>query len=238
MSVRIGVDLGGTHIKAALFDAAGRLLASETKALAHWTPLRLHHAAVDVGARAALLEPQPIRPGSSGRVQLVLERPIAAAAGDRFVVRDTAGTRSVGGGRFIDLRPPQRRRRMPQRLAQLEALSREDAREALVSALERWPFFVDVTAFARDRALSAHETHALLATVPHARIAVDDATVALSPDTWSRIGRSAREALEAAHRAHPERPGLSAVRLAAAIEPRLPARVSARTIVAHWCSRS
>lgn len=31
MSARIGVDLGGTHIKAALFDGAGRRLASETR---------------------------------------------------------------------------------------------------------------------------------------------------------------------------------------------------------------
>ena len=31
MSARIGIDLGGTHIKAALFDGDGRLLASDTR---------------------------------------------------------------------------------------------------------------------------------------------------------------------------------------------------------------
>ena len=38
------------------------------------------------------------RPGETEYVQLVLERPIAAAAGDRFVIRDTSSSRTVGGG--------------------------------------------------------------------------------------------------------------------------------------------
>jgi selenocysteine-specific elongation factor len=218
------------HAPVARIDATLRLLASERKALAHWTPLRLHHAAAEVAARAALLDDQPIAPGGSGRVQLVLEQPIAAAVGDRFVVRDTSGTRTVGGGRFIDLRPPQRRRRTAERLAQLDALGRDDAREALAEALDRWPSFVDVGVFARDRALGEQETQALLAAVPHVRLAVGDALIALSPATWRRIASGCRAALEAAHRAHPESPGLAVTQLAASVEPRLPVRVSAAAV--------
>jgi selenocysteine-specific elongation factor len=225
------------HAPTDRIDAELQLLAGEPKALAHWTALRLHHAAAEVGVRVALLESQPIAPGRTGRVQLVLERPIAAAVGDRFVLRDTTGSRSVGGGRLIDLRPPQRRRRTPQRVAQLDALGRADARESLASALAHWPFFVDVTAFARDRALDQAETQALLAAVPHVVIGVGDALVAVSPDTWNAITRSCREVLEAAHRAHPERPGLTTAQLAAAIEPRLPARVVASAVRALVESR-
>ena len=50
-------------------------------------------------------------------MQLVLEQPIAAAAGDRFVLRDTSAQRTIGGGRFLDLRAPARKRRTPERLA-------------------------------------------------------------------------------------------------------------------------
>src|SRR6185369_6583355 len=122
------------HAPTQRIDATLRVLASEARALAHWTPLRLHHAADEVAARVALLEEAPIAPGATGRVQLVLEQPIAAAVSDRFVVRDTSGARTIGGGRFVDLRPPQRRRRTPARLAQLDALGREDPREALEAA--------------------------------------------------------------------------------------------------------
>jgi len=36
---------------------------------------------------------------------------LAAAVGDRFVLRDTSGQQTLGGGRFLDLRAPARRRR-------------------------------------------------------------------------------------------------------------------------------
>ena len=190
----------------------------------------MHHAAAEVAARVAVLEDAPIAPGATGRVQLVLERPIAAAVGDRFIVRDTSGARTIGGGRFVDLRPPQRRRRAPTRLAQLDALAREDARAALEAALSRWPFFVDVAAFGRDRALDEREERALLEAVPHTRLAIGDASVALSQDTWRRLTASIRAALQGAHRAHPELPGLTTAQLSGTTEPRLPARVLASAV--------
>ena len=64
---------------------------SEARPLAHWTPVRLHHAAVDVGARVALLEDDSDRPGARGARATRAGRPIAAAVGDRFVLRDTIG---------------------------------------------------------------------------------------------------------------------------------------------------
>ena len=215
------------HAPTERIDATLHVLASERRALEHWTPLRLHHAAAEVAARVALLEETPIAPGATGRIQLVLERPVAAAVGDRFVVRDTSGARTVGGGRFVDLRPPRRRRRTPERLAQLDALAREDPREALGAALSSWPFFVDVGAFARDRALDEREANALLDSIAPKRLAVADAIVAVSVSTWQRLAAACREALDMAHREHPELPGLSVTQLASAVELPLPPRVLA-----------
>jgi selenocysteine-specific elongation factor len=218
------------HAPTQRIDATLRVLASEARALAHWTPLRLHHAAAEVAARVAVLEDAPIAPGTCGRAQLVLEQPIAAAVSDRFVVRDTSGARTIGGGRFVDLRPPQRRRRTPARLAQLDALVREDPREALEAALSRSPFFVDVAAFARDRALDEREERTLLEAVPHTRLAVGEGSVALSQEAWRRLAASIRATLEAAHRAHPEQPGLAPAQISGSVEPRLPARVLASAV--------
>ena len=213
------------HAPADRIDASLQLLASEARPLAHWTPVRLHHAATEVRARAALLEDGPIVPDSRGRIQLVLEHPIAAAVGDRFVLRDTSGSRTLGGGRFVDLRAPHRRRRAPVRRAQLDALAHDDPAAALAASLDRWPFFVDLTTFARDRALSDEQMGAVLRTVPHVPISSANAAVGLSPGTWKRLADSARAALDVFHRARPELPGLSLVQLAAAVEPRLPSRV-------------
>ena len=94
---------------------------SRAKPVTQWMPVRLHHAATDVAARVVLLGDAPIAPGTEARVQLVLEQPIAAAAHDRFVLRDTTAQRTIAGGRFLDLRAPARKRRTPERLAQLDA---------------------------------------------------------------------------------------------------------------------
>jgi selenocysteine-specific elongation factor len=216
----------GLHAPTDRIDASLRLLPSETKPLAHWTPVHLHHAAAEIPARAALLEETPIAPGARGRIQLVLERPIAAAVGDRFILRDTSGSRTIGGGRFIDLRAPHRRRRAPLRLAQLDALAEEDPTPAIAKLLERWPFFIDISAFARDRALSEDQMTAALTDLLHKRISVGGADIIIAAPTWEQLAKSARAALEAHHRAHPESPGLASTQLAKTLEPRLPIRLA------------
>ena len=89
-----------------------------------WLPVHLHHGSAEVTARVSSCSATRSRPAARDYVQLVLDRPIAALAGDRFVVRDTSAQRTVGGGRFLDLRPPARRRRTPERIAQLDGPAR------------------------------------------------------------------------------------------------------------------
>jgi selenocysteine-specific elongation factor len=88
------------HAPTDRIDATLRLLSSESRPVTQWMPVRLHHAATEVGARIVLIGDEPIAPGGEGLVQLVLDRPIAAAARDRFVLRDTSAQRTIGGGRF------------------------------------------------------------------------------------------------------------------------------------------
>jgi selenocysteine-specific elongation factor len=220
------------HAPAERIDATLRVLAGEPRPLAHWTAVRLHHAASETPARVALLEEAPIAPGGEGRIQLVLERPIAAAVGDRFVLRTASGSRTLGGGRLVDLRAPHRRRRAPARMEQLEALAIAAPAAALAALLDRPPFFVDLSAFARDRVLSDGQVRSALEGLAHVRISVGEGAVLVSPPTWRRLAQSARTALETFHAAHPELPGLSSLRLAAALEPRLPPPVAAAALEA------
>ncbi len=202
-------------------DATLRVLATEQKPVTQWMPVRLHHAAIDVAARVVLLGDAPIAPGTEARVQLVLERPIAAAAHDRFVLRDTTAQRTIAGGRFLDLRAPARKRRTPERLAQLEAGAIESPRAALAALLDRAPFYADVVAFARDRALAASGIDAMAADNTIIRIA--GSTLALSPASWLRFKRALIATLDAFHKDNPDLAGMGLERLRLALEPRLPA---------------
>jgi selenocysteine-specific elongation factor len=203
------------HAPTARIDATLRVLASEQKPVTQWMPVRLHHAAMDVAARVVLLADAPIAPGSEAHVQLVLDQPIAAAANDRFVLRDTSAQRTLGGGRFLDLRAPARKRRTPERIAQLDALALPDGDATLAALLERTPFYVDLDTFARDRALTRIDNESII------RIA--NTPLGMSAASWLRLKRALTSALEAFHKNNPDLPGIGLDRLRMQLEPRLPA---------------
>lgn len=211
------------HAPADRIDATLRVLPTELRPIAQWMPVRLHHAASETGARVVLLADQPLDPGSDGYVQLVLERPVAAAAGDRFVLRDTSAQRTIGGGRFLDLRGPARRRRTPERLAQLEACAIADPEQALLQLLDRPPGYADLTVFARDRALAPAEIEAIVARGELVRIGTAKNTLVLSPAQWLRLKRSLIGTLEKYHVDNPDLAGIGLERLRMQLAPRLPA---------------
>lgn len=209
------------HAPADHIDAELAVLASEPRPIGQWFPVRLHHAAREVGARVVLLG-DAIAPGGRGRVQLVLDAPIAAAAGDRFVIRDTSAQRTVGGGRFLDLRGPARKRRAPERLAQLDALAEADPATALQRLLAVRPFQADIAVFARDRALADDEMEAIATRLDVVRLAVGASVLALSAERFAALTREVMATLDAFHADNPDLPGLGRERLRLAIEPRLP----------------
>ena len=110
------------HAPSDRIDARLQVLADEPRALRHWTPVHAHLAASHSTARVAVLGAGSIAPGDSGRVQIVLDKPIHALAGDRLVIRDQSATRTMGGGAVIDPFSPKRGRARPARLAWLDAI--------------------------------------------------------------------------------------------------------------------
>ena len=213
------------HAPTNRIDAALRVLPDEPKPVGHWMPVRLYHAAKEVDARIALLEAEPIRPGGTGRIQLVLNEPTAAAVGDRYVLRDTSGLRTIGGGGFLDLRPPSRQRRTPERLAQLEALGLAEPRQALAALAGRSPFHIDLAAFARDHALKTDQTDRMAGELALVCVKGPNSIFALSRETWLDLKRRILEALTAFHAANPDMPGLDAERLRRKLQPRPPPRL-------------
>ena len=110
------------HAPSDRIDVRLQVLAGETRALRHWTPVHAHLAASHSTARVAVLGAGSIPSGDSGRVQIVLDHPLHALAGDRIVIRDQSATRTMGGGTVIDPFSPRRGRARPARLAWLDAI--------------------------------------------------------------------------------------------------------------------
>lgn len=203
-------------------DARLTLLASEPRPLRQWAPVHLHHGAADVTARLVLLRGDQIAPGETAPVQLVLDADMALSAGDRFVLRDAGATRTIGGGLLLDLRPPERGRRAPARLAELETLATPHAEHAALALLAHPARVLDLAAFLRDRARPPGEAAALVAR--HGLVALGEGeTCVMAPGTWRAYAAALGTALDSHHTAHPDLPGLPAERLRLALAPRLPA---------------
>jgi selenocysteine-specific elongation factor len=213
------------HAPTDRIEARLRLLPSEAKPIGQWFPVRLHHAAAEVGAHIVLLGDDPILPGESADVQLALDRPIAAALLDRYVIRDVSAQRTIGGGQFIDLRAPARRRRTPERRAQREALAIADPSAAFVALLAAPPFAWDLAAFARDRALSAAQTERLAEKLDLVLLESSASRIAISSDRWRIFTASLVEQLAIYHDEYPDLQGIGREKLRMLLQPRLPAPV-------------
>ena len=203
------------HAPTDRIDAVLTVLASEAKPIGTWFPARLHSHAVEAGARVVPLD-GPVAPGGHGLVQLVLDRPVAAAVGDRFILRDTSASRTIGGGRFLDLRPPARKRGTPERLALLAAARNADPAEALCGLITVAP--VDLAAFLRDRALADGALPALLAAAKAETVG----SLALSSKALRDLRAGLAERLAAFHAENPDLAGIGRERLRLALSPRLP----------------
>lgn len=211
------------HAPTQRLDASFALLASERKPLGQWTPVRLHLGAEEIPARVVVLQDEDIAPGAGGLVQLVLDQPLAAAAGDRFVLRDTAATRTIGGGAVLDLRAPERRRRTPERLAELAAAAETDPAAAVARHLTTGRGWIDLTAFVRDRAAAPTLEDALTRQLDLAALPAGKSLIALSAEGWRRFADDLAAALDRFHADNPELPGMSQERLRLALKPRLSA---------------
>jgi selenocysteine-specific elongation factor len=211
------------HAPTDRIDATLRVLPGERKPIGQWFPVRLHHAAAEVGAHIVLLHDDPIQPGGCAEVQLVLDRQIAAVVLDRYVIRDVSAQRTIGGGRFIDLRPPARRRRSLERRTQLAALALDDPAAAFTALLAGPPYASDVMAFARDRALTAAATEQLIADGDLIVLEADQSKVAISPERWRTFVANLLEQLAAYHAENPDLQGIGRERLRLLLQPRLSA---------------
>ena len=89
-------------------DVALELLPSVKKPLAIRSRIRVHLGTAEVLARVAQV--RTIAPGETALARLMLEHPLVARGGDRFVVRSFSPVTTIGGGTVLDPFPPKRPR--------------------------------------------------------------------------------------------------------------------------------
>ena len=130
---RAAVNLGdtlaapGSLVVTDRADVSLRVLPNAPFSIRSDSQLHFHHGARSLTCRCVLLGRDVLRPGETGWAQLRFAQPLAAAPGDKFVVRFFSPLATVGGGMLVDLTPPKKGRMRPERAARLEALARGEA---------------------------------------------------------------------------------------------------------------
>lgn len=206
---QVAVSAAVDWVPTSLLDVVLDILPGAPAPIRSRSRVRVHLGTAEVLARVA---PRvPILPGGSGLTRLVLERPLLARGGDRFVVRSYSPLVTIGGGWVVDP-TPERRSSWPPSLGDADPRIRL---EALVSR--------------RRFGLLEKEIPFGLGTPPGeaARVAKRARVTRLTgrllaPDTAAAIERAALAVLTEYHRVQPDQPGLSTETLRRSLQVPLP----------------
>jgi selenocysteine-specific elongation factor len=182
-----------------ILRAEAALLASVDRPLEARTRVRFHLGTADVGARVVTAGGALI-PGMRAPARIILETPVVARAGDRFVLRSPSPATTIGGGVIEDPLPPHRRARgdgLPESVA--DHLARLLA-EASTLGIE------DVALPVR-LGISPSEVAALVDGAPGLARRLGGRVY--SPAAAGALRTGLREHVEEHHRNHPLDPGIS-----------------------------
>ncbi|MDF0604253.1 selenocysteine-specific translation elongation factor [Neisseriaceae bacterium TC5R-5] len=174
----------------------------------HWQAVHIHHAASHSTGHLVLLSKSELSAGESTVAELSLDQPLYLAEGDRLILRDASARQTLGAASVLELQPPTRAKRQPERLHYLQALATlSDAAASLRWRAQRQA--VHLPAFAWAQQLLA-EPLAVLTAECELIVAGEFAYL---PAQWQRLKQQVLERLSLLHQQQPDQLGASRGRL-------------------------
>ena len=192
-----------------MLDASVELLPGAHKPLASRTRVRVHLGTAEILAR--VVQTRAIGPGETGQARLVLEAPLVARGGDRFVLRSFSPVTTIGGGVVLDPFPPQRSRLRRRRIVPDQTPAQR--LEALV--VEAGLAGVATDTLAVRLGVAPRRVTTVIADVGDGLLVLPEMLVASAAVT-AEAARLA-DVLRRHHKEHPIDPGMSLQALRAAV---------------------
>lgn len=202
----------GTYTSTTMLDAKIEWLSSAPRPLAHSQELALFLYASQMAARVRLLDQDTLAPGQRGWAQLILESPIIAAAGDRFILRYPSPGMTVGGGVIVEPHPGARHKRnRPEVIARLERALQGTPADLVVQYIETHPAST-LDEIARGTALDSAQTTQLLSETASSGqlvpLGAGAAPLYISRTTWNHWRDKMVRELTGYHKQFPLRAGM------------------------------
>ena len=208
-----------------VFDAAVELLPATRKPIASRTRVRVHLGTAEVLARVA--QTRAIAPGELGPARLLLETPLVARGGDRFVLRSFSPVTTIGGGVVLDPFPPSRSRVRRRGLT----ADQGPAQRLRLLAAEAGLSGISPTTLAVRLGVPPGRVTAVIAEAGDALLALPDAVV--PRDAVAAEAARLAEVLRRHHEEHPLDPGMSLQALRAAVRAMAPPSAVVDAVLEH-----
>jgi selenocysteine-specific elongation factor len=201
-------------------DVRMTLLADSGARLESWSTLHVHLGTAHRVAHVVPLAAPGLTPGESARAQLVFDRPLCAVPGDRLIVRDAQGRRTLGGGTVLDPFAPARQRRCAARMGYLDALERLLSGEGLAPLLQHAACGLKVSELVRLTGCRPERLPVISGTLT---VAAGGEHFVLPAARWQSLRETALAALRRFHADVPDEPGPDIGRLRRIALPDMPA---------------
>ncbi len=199
-------------------DVVLRLLPAGRTRLDAGDTVHLHLGTTRRTARVVPLQSGPLLADSAGRAQLLLDAPVCALPGDRFIVRNPQATATLGGGIVLDPDAPARARRSPQRLHTLDALQHLIASGDLAPLLQAAPHGLERADLVR---LTGTPAAGLKLPAGALQLTRGSHPLVILPGHWQGLQARVLAALREFHQNHPEESGVDRGRLRRMSVPKL-----------------
>ncbi len=216
------VALPGQLQRSMLIDVRLQLLADAARPLGHNTQIDFYSGSQEVPAKVRLLDVEELKPGRSALAQIRLGSPAVVARRDRFILRISSPSSTIGGGEIIDVHPRYHRRFQQPVLAALETLERGSPDELVLSALDRRRETVrpgaksvhglvgyELTEIARQSNLARDVTLQTLETLLIEGRVRKVGSLWFAQAVWETLKEESVRLVSEQHRQHPLRSGLS-----------------------------
>lgn len=143
------------------FDAELTFVDGDDRFLKHNGDVHFFHNASHCLAQVRKLHFYQNNDSKKMWVQIKTRQSIFGLYGDRFILRDSAGKRTIGGGTLVDIKPPARRRHAPERFQYLKRLHQQD-QLAIESSLKENHGDIQLKDFSQARNLSEKSLSCLI----------------------------------------------------------------------------
>ena len=210
-----GDVLGGVNTlkPSYMVDVVLTYLPSKKKALENRTRVRFHTGTSEILGNVILLDREQLKSGDTAVAQFRLESPVSVVKDDRFVIRSYSPIRTIGGGYIINPVPRKHKRFKEAVLSVLKPLADSAPEEIIISQVRESGLlgvtFSDLMIMTNlpERELEKHLQQLLSQKVV---IQVDrDNRIFLHGSVLHQLREQAIQILEAYHKAHPLKTGMS-----------------------------